>query len=257
MRIFEACATWALVTMTPSVDQITPEPLPRSPGSTSTVERRSFSAISPKSRMAILFASARAFADDDVDFLRCAAADEFECERLADGFAMELRVDILKARDGMAGESDENVADNDASFIRRALRLDFKNDGRGFFGVPERLAESIRQTNRLQAHAEIPLRDVALFQQGVDDAVDRTGGNGDGTEASETRRGDADRAALGVDYRAADGSGLQADVEADVRCEGGAGPRAALCGDQAYYSKRRDGTAGAGSSDDQRDAARL
>src|SRR5882757_8440100 len=100
MRIFEACATWALVMMTPSVDQITPEPLPRSPGSTSTVERRSFSAISPKSRIAILFAPARAFADHDVDFLRSAAAHEFECERLADGFAMELRVDILKRATG-------------------------------------------------------------------------------------------------------------------------------------------------------------
>src|SRR5882762_1904158 len=156
MRICEARATWALVMMTPSVDQITPEPLPRSPGSTSTVERRSFSAISPKSRMAMLFASARAFANDDVDFLRRASANEFERKRLADRFTTELRVNIFETRDRMAGECDENVPDNDAGFIRRAFRLDFKNDGRCFFGVPEGLAESIRQTNRLQAHAEIP-----------------------------------------------------------------------------------------------------
>src|SRR5579864_2322835 len=96
-------ATCALVTMTPSADQMTPEPLPRWPGRTRTVERRSFSAISPKSRMAILLASPRAFANDDVDFLGGASADELEGERFADGFAVELRVNIFKARYRAAG----------------------------------------------------------------------------------------------------------------------------------------------------------
>jgi hypothetical protein len=45
--------------------------------------------------MAMLFASAGAFADDDVHFLRCAATDEPKHERLAYGFAVELRVDVL------------------------------------------------------------------------------------------------------------------------------------------------------------------
>src|SRR5713101_7759902 len=216
MRICEACATWALVMMTPSADQITPEPLPRSPGSTSTVERRSFSAISPKSRMAIIFASAWAFANDDVDFLHSAAAHEFQRERLADSFAMQLRVDIFEARDGMAGEGDENVSDDDAGFVRGALRLDFEDDGRCFFGALQGLAQDVWQTNRLQADAEITLGDVPLFQQGVDGVIYGAGGNGDGAKASEARGGDSYRAALRVDYSAADGGWLQADVETDV-----------------------------------------
>src|SRR5260370_4831529 len=133
MRICAARATWALVMMTPSADQITPEPLPRSPGRTSTVERRSLSALSPKSRMAILFASARAFANGDADFLRRAAANEFECERLAYRFAAELRMNIFEARDRMAGEGDENVSDDDSRFGRGAFRVDFQDDSGGFF----------------------------------------------------------------------------------------------------------------------------
>src|ERR1700726_113675 len=112
-RICEPRATCALVMMTPSDDQMTPEPLPRWPGSTSTVERRSFSAISPKSRIAILLASTRAFADDDVDFLGRASANEFEGERFADGFPVELRVHVLESRDRSAGEGDENISYDD------------------------------------------------------------------------------------------------------------------------------------------------
>src|SRR3981189_3243808 len=182
MRICEARATWALVMMTPSVDQITPEPLPRSPGSTSTVERRSFSAISPKSRMDILFASARAFADDDVDFLRRASANEFEREWLADRFTEELRVNIFETRDRMAGEGDEDVSDDDSRFVRGAFRLDFQDNSGGFFCALQGLSESVRQTHGLQADAEIALRDVTFFQQGVNDAIDGAGGNGDGAK---------------------------------------------------------------------------
>src|ERR1700720_3423036 len=102
--------------MTPSADQITPEPLPRSPGRTSTVERRSCSAISPKPWIAILFASARTLAYNDVHFLCGAAADELKGEWLADGVAVELRVDIFETRDRMAGEGEENVSYDDAGF---------------------------------------------------------------------------------------------------------------------------------------------
>src|SRR6266404_4224407 len=243
--------------MTPSVDQITPEPLPRSPGRTSTVERRSCSAISPKPLMATLFASAGAFADNYVHFLRGTAANEFERERLADGFAVELRVDVFEARDRMAGERDENVSDNDACFVGGAFGLDFEHDGGGFFAALQGLTESFGKADRLQADAEIPLRDVTLFQQRIDYAVDRGRGDGNGAEAGETRRGDADDAALRVDYRAADGSGLQANVEADVGREGGAGPGAALRNDKADRAERGDWAAGTGAADDQREAAGL
>src|ERR1700738_2904603 len=135
--------------MTPSADQITPEPLRRSPGRTRTVERRSFSAISPKPWMAMLFASARALADDDVHFLRCAATDEFEREWLADGFTVELRVNVFQACDRTTGEGDENVSDDDPGFVRGAFRLDFENDGGSFFAALQGLAESFGQTHGL------------------------------------------------------------------------------------------------------------
>jgi hypothetical protein len=43
----------------------------------------------------MLFASAGAFTDDDVHFLRCATSHEFEHEGFAYGFAVELRVDVF------------------------------------------------------------------------------------------------------------------------------------------------------------------
>src|SRR5260370_1028086 len=184
----------------PSADQMTPEPLPRDPGRTSTVERRSCSAISPNPVTGTLLASARAFADHDVHLLRCAAADELERKRLADGFAVQLRVDVFEARDRMARQCDENVSNDDAGLVRRTFGLDFENHGGGFFAALQGLAECVGQTHGLQAYAEIALRDVALFQQSVDDAVDRGRGDGDGAEAREPGRGDADDAALRLPY---------------------------------------------------------
>src|SRR5580704_8283582 len=157
----------------------------------------------------------------------------------------------------MASERDENVPDDDAGFVRGAFGLDFEHDGGGLFGALERVAKSVWQTNWLQADAEITLRDVTFFQQGVNDAIDGGRGNGDSTEAGEARGGDADDAALGVNYGAADRRGLQTDVEANVRREGGAGPGAALRGDQANYAQRGDGAAGSGAADDKGQAARL
>src|SRR6266852_8173935 len=157
--------------------------------------------------MAMSFTSARALADDDVHFLRRAAANEFERERLADGFAAELRLDVLETRDRTTGEGNENVSDDDAGFVRGTFRLDFENHGGGFFAALQGLAERIGQAHGLETYTEIALRDVAFFQERVDDAVDGGRGDGDGAEASEARRGDADGAALRVDYGAADGGG--------------------------------------------------
>jgi hypothetical protein len=178
--------------------------------------------------MAILFTSSRAFADDDVDFLGCASAHEFQHKRLADGSAVELRVNIFKARDGMAGEGYENVSDDDAGFIRGAFGLDLKDDSGGFFGALQGLAESVWQTNRLQSDAEITLRDVTLLQQGVNDMIDGRSGNGDRSKARETRGGNPDGTTLSIYDGATDGGGLQADVKADVGSKCCAGPGAAF-----------------------------
>jgi hypothetical protein len=82
-----------------------------------------------------LFASTRAFADNDVDLLSCASAHKLQRERLADGFAVELRVNIFEARHGMSRERDKNVSDDYAGFVRRAFGLDFQDDGSSFFAA--------------------------------------------------------------------------------------------------------------------------
>jgi hypothetical protein len=207
--------------------------------------------------MAMSFASALAFADHDVDFLRRAATYEFESERLADGVAVKLGVHVFEARYGMAGERDENVADHYASFVRGTFRLDFENDGGGFFITLEGFAKRVGQAHGLQADAEIALRDVAFFEQGVNDAVNGGRRDGDGAEAFKARRGDADDMASRVYYRAADGGGLQADVKADVGSEGRAGPSTTLGGDETDYAEGGDGTAGASAADNQGEAAGL
>src|SRR5260370_39630730 len=193
----------------PSADQITPEPLPRDPGRRSRVEGRSCWAISPNPVAGTLLASARAFADHDVHLLRCAAADELERERFADGFAVKLRVDVFEARDRMARQCDENVSNDDAGLVRRTFGLDFENHGGGFFAALQGLARGVGQTHGLQAYAEIALRDGALFQQGVDDAIDRGSGNGDDAEARGPGGGDSDDAALRGPYASPHGSELE------------------------------------------------
>src|SRR6266478_2093517 len=207
--------------------------------------------------MGMLFASARAVADDDVQFLSGTTSHEFQRERRADRFTVKLRVDVFESCDGAASEGDENVSNDDAGFVRWAFRLDFENDGRGFFAALQGLAESVGQTHGLQSHAEITLRDMAFLQKGVDDAIEGRRGNGDGAEAREAGRSDADDAALCVDDGAADGGGLQRDVEANVRCEGCAGPGAALRSDEADYAKRGDRPAGPRAAYDEREVAGL
>src|SRR5580704_3806588 len=96
----------------PSLDQITPEPLPRPsawPVCTTTVERRSFSATSPKPTTFspelelepepvgdILFSSVRTLGDFDGAFLKRAATNEFHGERFADRLAAEMRLNVFE-----------------------------------------------------------------------------------------------------------------------------------------------------------------
>src|SRR5205823_3805914 len=79
-----------------------------------TVERRSCSAISPKPGMAMLLSSMRAFANDNVGFLKSPAANEFERQGFPNGFGAKLPVNVFKTSDGIAGESHKNVANDDA-----------------------------------------------------------------------------------------------------------------------------------------------
>src|SRR5882762_8737323 len=93
-------ATWAFVMTVPSLDQITPEPLP--PAGTRTVERRSFSAISPNPVTAISLASVRSFRHNNAAFLNRAATNKFQWERLPDRFTGKVGLNVLQACDRLA-----------------------------------------------------------------------------------------------------------------------------------------------------------
>src|SRR5258708_7688110 len=126
-RSAELRATCALVTIMPSLVQITPEPLPREPAWIRTVERRRCSAISPNPEMTILSALVLAFAHNDVQVLRCPAAHDFRNERFADVFARQVRLHVFETGDGLPFERNQDVANHDSCFVRGALRLYFED----------------------------------------------------------------------------------------------------------------------------------
>src|SRR4029077_5087460 len=116
--------------MLPSLDQITPEPLPRPPDRITTVERRSFSAISPNPVTTVSFSSMWAFRCHDVPFLKGAASNEFQRQRFADRVSGENRLYILKSSDRLAPKRHQNVPDNNSSLVCGAARMHFQNNCR-------------------------------------------------------------------------------------------------------------------------------
>src|SRR5437016_5827792 len=190
-RKAELRATCALVTIMPSLVQITPEPLPQEPASIRTVERRSCSAISPNPVTAISFAFVLAFAHDDIQVLCCPSAHDFCGKCFADVFDGQVRLHVLGMGDRLPFERNQDVADHDSCFVRGALRLYFEYDGCRFLCALKGLAQRLRQTHRLQPDPEIAARDAALLQNDTDDAVHRCGRNRDGAESRKARRGDA------------------------------------------------------------------
>src|SRR5262245_33199208 len=88
------------------------------------------------------------FTDHDGYFLNDTASKESGRQRLADGLALKMRLNILKLSDGTASQRNKNVANDDARTLRRAIRFDIQNDCRGFFVALERVAERLGQTNQ-------------------------------------------------------------------------------------------------------------
>src|SRR5882724_13177944 len=119
--------------MTPSLDQMTPEPLPRRPAWMKTVERRSFSAISPKLAMGILLGSVVVLAHRDGCLFQRAATHESQRDALADRCSLQLRVNIFQARDAVPRQRNDDVADDQARRVRGTIGFDFQHDRGCFF----------------------------------------------------------------------------------------------------------------------------
>ena len=64
-------------------------------------------------------------------------------------------MNIFQPRNLLACERDDDVSDDDARFVCRALWFDFEDDRGSFFFALQRLAKRVRQTNRLHADTEI------------------------------------------------------------------------------------------------------
>src|SRR2546427_741803 len=116
-------ATCALVTMSPSLAQITPEPQLRPPAWIRTVERRNRSAISPIPAVGTLAPFPPALADGDRWLAHGPAANDLRGNPFADGFAVKMGLHIFDARYRLVIESDENIANHNAGFVRRPFRF--------------------------------------------------------------------------------------------------------------------------------------
>src|SRR5260370_11987354 len=117
-----------------------------------------------------------------------------------------MRLDILRTRDGLPCQRDQDIPDDNCGFVGRSSCLDFENDDRSLLGVLQGLPQIIRETYRLQSHAEIPARNTAFFQQGFSNAIDSGRRDSNGTEPRKARRCDSEDFAVRVNYAPANAS---------------------------------------------------
>src|ERR1700680_974139 len=217
----------------------------------STVERRSCSATSPRPSMPMSVVSSRTRGHRDADFLDGAPAHDLCRQCFANVFRLQMGLHVFEARDALAGQRNENIADHYSRFVCRTSGFDFENDCPSFFLALQRIAKRFGQTHRLQANAEIAARNVAFLQQSIDDAVDVQRRNDDRAKAGETRRCDSNDVSLCIYDCATNSSRLQAYVQANVRSERRTGPRAALRGHKADNTQSSDRTAGPSAANNQ------
>src|SRR5277367_2043847 len=101
----------------PSIDQTTPEPAPRCPSPTRTVEacRRSASCAKPGSALSIL----RPLLDRDRKFARFAGAYEAQRQCFPDAAVSERALHVVGIFERLRTEVHEHVTDHDAGLFRR------------------------------------------------------------------------------------------------------------------------------------------
>jgi len=66
-----------------------------------------------------------ALANDDVGLLECSAANKLERKRFPNGFGAKLSVNVFEPRNGVTGESNKDVTNDDTRFVRRTFGLNF------------------------------------------------------------------------------------------------------------------------------------
>src|SRR5262250_256873 len=103
-------ATCAFVTIIPSGFTIVPDPCPRRPAPTCTVDRRSFSAISPKPGTGILGPPSRALAYGESRLLRHTGPQEFDAHGLPDYSGIGVGLEVVCLLDGDVAHPHDDVS---------------------------------------------------------------------------------------------------------------------------------------------------
>src|SRR5205085_4542971 len=235
-------ATCAFVMIRPSGRQMTPDPPPGPRPRTCTVERRrraataaSSSAMSGRApdaassrmaAMATLLPPLRTLADRDGESGHLTTTDDRGGDGLAHALGIEQRLHVVRVGNGLAVERDQNVPNQRAGLLGRPTRLDGDDDQPTAGGQTKLALEGVGHGHRLHPDAEIATCDAPRGHKLVRHALDRRGGDCQGPTTRQTRRVDANHAALHVRQRAAGKAGVQREVRAHEPVDLSAAPGA-------------------------------
>src|ERR1022692_1162684 len=188
ISVLEPRATCALVRMSPSEVQMTPDPplrrsarQPSSSTLTRTVERLRRSPISPNPRIS---APPRPFPDDHVNAARLAAAQHFHLHLPADHVTLQHKLDIVGVLHRLPAAFAQDVADENAGAGGGA---------RGFKRKHDQAFLMIGQFHGLQPDSEIAASHASASQDFIHHAIHGDSRNGEARDARERAGGDADR----------------------------------------------------------------
>src|SRR5215470_5570778 len=156
--------TWALVAISPSPETITPEPPPPKLPPTTTVERRRRSATSPKPVNGISVVSARPLGHRDLHLLNFSSSQQLDGKSFANIVRAKQSVNIAGVLNLIAFNGEDEIADENSSFLRGTFGRDVEHDG-GRLAAAIGTGEIGRQTHRLQTYAQIAARNVAVGEQ--------------------------------------------------------------------------------------------
>jgi len=158
---------------------------------------------------------------------------------------------------GCPAKGHQDVADDDSSLWAGPSASTSRIMAAVFSLCLQRLAQMIRETHRLQSHAEIPARDTALFQQGFGGTIDSGGGGLQWRQIAQIAAKPFRGLCRRINYGAADSRGVASQYQDGCMGRARSQSRCGVPRHEAHHSESRDGTAGARSPHDQSNARRL
>src|SRR5206468_11161416 len=206
-------ATWAFVTTRSGAHRM-PAPPPSGP-EISTVTCWSRSAI--RARCGGVSAARRPLTDGDLDLPGLAAAQNARGDGIAHTIGLQHGDQISGLGDRVAGDRDEDVADDQSRGRSGTVGGDVHDDDRRPLGQAEPLAEVVRQHDGLRADAEVRPRDPP----GTDHVIGQPGDRGGTDRALKMPGGagcrDADHVAEHIDERPTGETRIEREIDREHR----------------------------------------